>query len=73
MDSSPVKEKLIIYNDFSTSNESRLGAVRDLELAVSVEPTGLPVLLIAGDTIFSHQFSLSSFIQTWSHLQGTYK
>ena len=71
MDSSPVKEKLIIYNDFSTSNESRVGAVRDLELAVRVEETEQPVLVIAGDTIFSHQFSLSSFIQTWSHLQGT--
>ena len=67
----PVKEKLILYNDFSSSNESRLGAMRDLELAVSVEQTDLPVLVIAGDTIFSQQFSLASFIQTWALLQGT--
>ena len=66
-----MKEKLIIYNDFSTSNESRVGAVRDLALAVSVEETEQPVLVIAGDTIFSQHFSLASFIHTWSRLQGT--
>ena len=67
----PVKEKLILYNDFSASNETRLGAMRDLDLAVSVEQPDLPVLVIAGDTIFSHQFSLASFLQTWDLLQGT--
>ena len=71
LEDSLMKEKLIIYNDFSTSNESRVGAVRDLALAVSVEETEQPVLVIAGDTIFSQHFSLASFIHTWSRLQGT--
>ena len=71
LEDSLMKEKLIIYNDFSTSNEGRVGAVRDLALAVSVEETEQPVLVIAGDTIFSQHFSLASFINTWSRLQGT--
>ena len=34
LEDGPVKEKVILYNDFSASNEGRVGAVRDLELAV---------------------------------------
>ena len=71
LEDSPVKEKVIIYNDFSASNESRLGAVRDLQLASRAEQTDHPVLVIAGDTIFSQHFRLASFIQTWALLQGT--
>ena len=72
LEDSPVKEKVIIYNDFSTSNESRVGAVRDLELAVRVEETDQSVLVIAGDTLFSQHFRLASFIHTWTLLQGTH-
>ncbi|KAI9209169.1 nucleotide-diphospho-sugar transferase [Polychytrium aggregatum] len=52
-----------ILNDGSTSNETRLGAIRDLALAIST--FGLherPVLVVAGDTLFLKSFSLEAFL-----------
>ena len=42
-------------------------------LSVRVEESDQPVLVIAGDTIFSQHFRLDSFIDTWIQLQGTEK
>ena len=67
-----LKEKVIIVNDFSSSNERRLGAVTDLHQAVTA--TGqhgeCPVLVIAGDTIFSPQFVLQQFLHRYREVQG---
>ena len=55
-----------IFNDGSTSNEARLGAVSDLSLAIN--PFGLKhdtyrgVLVVAGDTLFLEDFNISNFL-----------
>ena len=67
-----LKEKVVIFNDFSSSNEDRLGAVTDLHQAMTVtsQEGECPVLVIAGDTIFSAEFSLHQFINRFGKLQG---
>ena len=47
-----------LYNDGATSNENRLGAVKDLALAVKSIKTKAPAMIAAGDNIF--RFSLKS-------------
>ena len=67
-----LKEKVVIFNDFSSSNEDRLGAVTDLHQAMTVtsQDGECPVLVIAGDTIFSAEFSLHQFLNRFGELQG---
>ena len=43
-----VKDKVVIYNDFSTSNDTRRGAVADIHLAVESFAEKKDVLVIAG-------------------------
>ncbi|KAJ3142604.1 T-complex protein 1 subunit epsilon [Physocladia obscura] len=57
-----------IYNDGSTENSTRLGAVTDLSLAIKhFELTDAKkykaVLVVAGDTLFLQDFSIKDFIQ----------
>jgi glucose-1-phosphate thymidylyltransferase len=55
---------VVVHNDGTTSNETRLGALGDIRLAVSegaVGPEGL--LVIAADNLF--EFSLADFIAFW--------
>ena len=63
-------KKLTILNDGSTSNETRLGAVADIQFALNsvdrwlTELTGdHAVLVIAGDTLFFQDFKLEEFIR----------
>lgn len=52
-----------IKSDSSESNESRLGAVMDLQLAIQVFSLEYkPLLVIAGDTLFLKDFSLVKFL-----------
>ena len=69
---SKIKEKVKIINDLSCSNDCRLGAVKDLQEVLTTELTSCPVLVIAGDTIFSHQFRLTQFLQRFREVQGVY-
>jgi glucose-1-phosphate thymidylyltransferase len=50
-----------LYNDGATSNENRLGAVKDLALAVKSLKTIAPAIIAAGDNIF--RFSLKPVAQ----------
>lgn len=50
-----------LYNDGATSNENRLGAVKDLALAVKSLKTIAPAIVAAGDNIF--RFSLKTVAQ----------
>ena len=58
--SSPHKDRTAIINDLTTSNENRLGAIRDIELAL--RSTGLDddILVIAGDNLFD--FDMAAFM-----------
>lgn len=58
---SPHKRRITILNDGTTSNENRLGAIRDLELAISEESMDDDVLVIAGDNLF--EFDLNRFLE----------
>ncbi len=48
-----------ILNDGTTSNEGRLGAIRDIELAVRTQNIAEDLLVVAGDNYFT--FPLSDF------------
>jgi glucose-1-phosphate thymidylyltransferase len=55
----PFKVRLI--NDGTTTNESRLGAIRDMALAISRAGRTEDLLVIAGDNLF--EFKLLDFIE----------
>ncbi len=50
-------ERIDIINDGTSSNESRLGALRDLALAVKESGVEGPALVVAGDNIFDFAFA----------------
>jgi glucose-1-phosphate thymidylyltransferase len=52
---------ITIVNNLTTTNETRLGAVKDLELAINKTQTTDDLLVIAGDNLLD--FSLSSLIE----------
>ncbi len=54
--------KLTILNDGSTSNETRLGAVADIQFAVREAGINEDLLVVAGDTLFKNDFDLYKFI-----------
>ena len=58
-------KKLTILNDGSISNETRLGAVADIQFALNSgdKKDDLDVLVIAGDTLFLQDFKLEEFIR----------
>ena len=65
-----LKRKLIIYNDFTSSNEERLGSVADLELSVKVlQANADNILVIAGDTLFKDDFCLDLFVKAFEAFQ----
>ncbi|MFW5976297.1 MAG: nucleotidyltransferase family protein [Alkalispirochaetaceae bacterium] len=56
----PEASRISLVNDGSTANENRIGALRDLALAVeSDQPTG-PAIVLAGDNLFD--FELTEFV-----------
>jgi len=57
----PLKEKMTLIDDGSVSNESRLGAVKDIELAIEQLRIDSPLFVMAGDNLLS--FSLEGFIR----------
>lgn len=58
---SPLKHKLVLINDGTDSNENRLGAIKDLELAIRGERIDDDLLVIAGDNLF--EFDLAAFLE----------
>lgn len=55
------KGKLLLINDGSTTNENRLGAIKDLMMATDSIGTGEDLLVVAGDNLFD--FGLDKFIE----------
>lgn len=56
----PTRLNIEIVNDGSTTNENRLGAVGDIQLAISRKKINEPVLVLAGDNLFD--FELADFV-----------
>jgi glucose-1-phosphate thymidylyltransferase len=54
-------DKISLINDHSTANENRLGAVRDLELAIDQKRIDDDLLVIAGDNLFN--MDLNDFLR----------
>ena len=54
-------EKIIVIDDGTSSNETRLGAVRDVQFAIDALGLDDDLLVIAGDNVLD--FSLQSFIR----------
>ena len=61
-------EKITVINDGTTSNELRLGAVRDIQFAINTLSLDDDMLVIAGDNLLD--FSLSSFV-SYAKIKGT--
>jgi len=58
---SAYKEKIILVNDNTMTNETRLGAIKDMEFAISRKAVDDDLLVVAGDNLF--EFDLGSFIK----------
>lgn len=55
------KDKIGIINDGSTSNENRLGAIKDIDITIKTNSIDEDVLVIAGDNLFD--FELGEFLK----------
>ncbi len=62
------REKITIVDDQTSTNETRLGAVRDIQFAVNQCSIDSDLLIMAGDNLLS--FSLGRFIDYWQQ-KGT--
>lgn len=58
---SRLKAKISLLNDGSVSNDTRLGAIRDLELVLREKAIDDDLLVIAGDNLF--EFDLNKFVE----------
>ncbi len=68
IDAHPCKEKLFLVDDGSVSNETRLGAVRDIELGIRARGVHDDLLVMAGDNLLT--FSLQGFLD-YAREKGT--
>ena len=57
---SKYKNKVSLINDGTTTNETRLGAIRDMEMVIEAEKISDDMLVVAGDNLFD--FDLNKFI-----------
>lgn len=70
-----IKEKIIVYNNFSSCDENKLGSMVDLQHGINILKAedegvdGKPILIIASDTIFSKDFSLDHFLAKYERLK----
>lgn len=58
---SKYKRKVEIINDGSTTNDNRLGAIKDMEFAIRTKAIDDDLLVIAGDNLFD--FELGKFME----------
>jgi len=63
------QDKVVLYNDFSSDNDTRKGAVADIQLAVESFDGENDVLVIAGDTLFYSDFTMDRFVERFDELQ----
>lgn len=57
---SEYKDRVGVINDGTTTNENRLGAIKDLEIVIRERAIADDVLVVAGDNLFD--FNLGKFI-----------
>ncbi len=55
------EKKISLICDGTTSNENRLGAIKDLEFVIKEESIAGDILVVAGDNLF--EFDLNSFLK----------
>lgn len=55
------RDRAVIINDLTASNETRLGAIKDIELALTRTGMDDDILIIAGDNLFD--FDLNRFVE----------
>lgn len=53
--------KISLINDGTTSNETRLGAIRDMEIVIKDKAIDNDILVVAGDNLFD--FDLNEFLK----------
>lgn len=68
IDSHKIKERLLLVDDGTSTNETRLGAVKDIELGINEGKIDDDLLVMAGDNLLS--FSLEEFVK-YSVEKGT--
>ena len=56
-----IKDKITIINDGSTADDNRLGAIKDMEIAIKDNVIDDDILIIAGDNLF--ELDLARFIE----------
>jgi glucose-1-phosphate thymidylyltransferase len=59
---SKYKNRVALINDATLSNETRHGAIKDMEIAISEKRIDDDLLVIAGDNLFD--FSLGAFLES---------
>lgn len=64
-----LKEKIEIINDCTTSNENRLGGIRDLNFVIESKNIKEDVLVILGDNYFN--FNLGNFVNFFKETRDT--
>lgn len=57
----PYRDRLRLFDDGSTENENRLGAVRDMEFVIEEENLMDDLLVLAGDNLLD--FTLGTFVE----------
>ncbi len=57
----PYREKIKLFDDGSTENENRRGAVRDMEFVIERESLADDLLVLAGDNLLN--FTLRTFVE----------
>lgn len=55
------EQKIVVIDDGTTSNDNRLGAVKDIEFAIKTLDLDSDMLVIAGDNVLD--FSLTKFVK----------
>lgn len=58
---SPHRDRVSLMNDGTTTNETRLGAIKDMELAIDKKNIDDDLLVVAGDNLFD--FELMDFLR----------
>ncbi len=63
------KKPIMIINDGTTSNEDRLGALKDIDYVVKQEMIKDNLMVIAGDNLF--EFSLKTFVKFFNEKKSS--
>ena len=70
---SPVlRDKVVVYNNFSVCNEDRLGSLLDLQHGAGLLCSHVcPVLVLAGDTLLSPDFSVAAMLAEYTRRKAS--